>query len=146
IREARRNGGDVVTAVKRRPRLSKTFGQAAELRIAAHEEGWRHPKSKEQWTNSLKRYAAAIWDKNVADVDEEDVKAILEPIWRTKIVTARRVRHRVEKVLDFAKTQKWRDGENPAKWVGHLAEVLPRMPRLAKGHYPACPVDQVPAF
>src|SRR5206468_3888418 len=109
---------------------------------------WRHPENEQQWTNSLTSYCKEnkhpIWDKDVALVEKGDVTAILRPIWDKKPVTARRVRHRIEKVLDFAKANGWRKGDNPAKWVGDLKELLPPLP--GGGHQPACPVDQVPAF
>jgi len=48
------------------------------------------------------------------------VHRVLEPIWTTKPETAGRVRGRIEKILDRAKANKYRDGENPARWRDNL--------------------------
>ncbi|WP_405054293.1 phage integrase central domain-containing protein [Telmatospirillum sp.] len=64
----------------------------------------------------------------------------------TKQETASRLRGRIEKVLDAAKARGWRTGENPAQWRGHLDHLLPRRQKLQRGHQPAMPYDQVPAF
>jgi integrase len=57
------------------------------------------------------------------------------------------VRGRIESILDWAKTIGHRDGENPARWRGHLENLLPRRDKLRKvKHHPAMPFDDVPAF
>ena len=72
--------------------------------------------------------------------------AVLKPIWTVKAETASRVRGRIEKVLDAAKAKGYRDGENPARWRGHLDHLLPRPSKLARGHHAAMPYDEVAAF
>ena len=76
----------------------------------------------------------------------DDVLAVLKPIWVNKAETASRVRGRIEKVLDAAKAKGFRQGENPARWRGHLDHLLPRRPRLTRGHHVAMPYENVPAF
>jgi integrase len=76
----------------------------------------------------------------------DDVLAVLKPIWTTKSETASRVRGRIEKVLDAAKAKGFREGENPARWRGHLDHLLPRPSKLARGHHAAMPYEDVPAF
>ena len=76
----------------------------------------------------------------------DDVLAVLKPIWTTKAETASRVRGRIEKVLDAAKAKGFRDGENPARWRGHLDHLLPRPLKLARGHHAAMPYEDVAAF
>lgn len=71
----------------------------------------------------------------------------LEPIWLTKAETATRLRTRIEKVLDWAKVSGYRDGENPARWRGHLDKVLPANPKSKRvKHLAALPFKDVPAF
>jgi len=73
------------------------------------------------------------------------VLAVIEPIWRTKANTAHRVRARIETVLDWAKARGYRQGDNPARWRGHLKTLLPKA-GLVSHHYPAMSVDEVPDF
>jgi hypothetical protein len=55
-----------------------------------------------------------------------DVLAVIEPIWRAKANMAHRVRSRIETVLDWAKARGYRQGDNPARWRGHLKTLLPK--------------------
>jgi integrase len=71
---------------------------------------------------------------------------VLQPLWGTTTETASRLRGRLELLLDFAKAQGWRTGENPARWKGHLENILPRRPKLAQSHYAAMPYRELPAF
>ena len=80
------------------------------------------------------------------EITTEDVLAVLKPIWTTKNETASRVRGRIERVLDAAKARGLRQGENPARWRGHLANLLSKRQKLARGHHPAMPYRDVPAF
>ena len=125
-----------------------TFREAAEQLLAAHELGWRNPKHRQQWRNSLANYAyPVIGDISVAAVDKALVLKILEPLWRSKPETATRVRGRIERVLDAAKARGQRDGENPARWRGHLDAVLPRRSKVQTvKHHPALPYKELPAF
>ena len=50
----------------------------------------------------------------------------LEGIWTSKNETASRLRGRIETVLDWATVSKYREGENPARWRGHLDKILPK--------------------
>jgi len=83
----------------------------------------------------------------VQGVDVALVMAVLEPIWSTKSETASRVRGRIESVLDWAKALGLRDGENPARWRGHLDMLLPKPSKVStvKNH-PALPYGDLPAF
>lgn len=133
-----------------------TFKAVAEAHINANEDSWRNPKHRQQWRNTLTTYVyPVIGDLSVADVDTPHVLKILEPIWRDKPETASRVRGRIETVLDAAKARGYRKGENPARWRGHLAQVLPdvakakaaRNRKLERdGHHKALPYVEVPGF
>lgn len=125
-----------------------TFREAAELYIAAHAPGWRNAKHKAQWPNTLKAYAYPVFgDLSVKAVDTPLILKVLEPIWTTKTETAKRLRGRIESVLDWATVRKYRSGENPARWRGHLAKLLAKPTKVAKvKHHPALPYSEVSTF
>lgn len=119
---------------------SLTFGAVALDYVSSHEAGWKNAKHRQQWRNTLQTYAKPIWQKAVADVDINDVLAILRPIWTVKPETASRVRGRIERVLDAAKARKLRSGENPAVWRGNLSFLLARRKKGPKNHHAAMPL------
>jgi integrase len=83
----------------------------------------------------------------VQAIDTALVLKVLEPIWTTKPETAGRVRGRLESILDFAKVRGYRDGENPARWRGHLDKLLPARSKVrAIEHHAALPYAELPAF
>lgn len=72
---------------------------------------------------------------------------VLEPIWSEKAETATRLRARIERVLDWATVRGHRAGENPARWRGHLDNLLPKLKKkLRVKHHPALPFDQIGPF
>jgi integrase len=86
-------------------------------------------------------------DLPVADVATEHVMSILEPIWRVKPETASRLRGRIEAVIDYASAREWRTGDNPARWRGHVANMLPSRNKVARpGHHAALPWAQMAGF
>ena len=126
----------------------KTFEEAAKAYIDAHGDTWKNPKHRAQWVSTLETYAYPYMGKlQVRDVAQEHVLAALEPIWKTKNETASRVRGRIESVLDWATVRKYREGENPARWKGHLDKLLPAPSKVQKvEHHRALPIDGMPAF
>src|SRR4029078_7985113 len=61
--------------------------------------------------------------------------------------TAKRLRGRIEAVLDWAKASEFRTGENPARWRGRLDKLLPAGAKIAKTeHHPAIDFQEAPAF
>ena len=125
-----------------------TFKQCAEAYIAANEGAWKNAKHAAQWASTLKTYVYPhIGHLAVADVDTGLVLKCIEPIWRDKTETASRVRGRVESILDWATVRKYRTGDNPARWLGHLEHVLPSKGKLAKvNHHAALPYAELPDF
>jgi integrase len=125
-----------------------TFRQCAARYIEAHKPGWRNEKHAAQWAATLASYAyPTIGGLPASDIDTGHVTLILQPIWATKPETASRVRGRIEAILDFASTHGWRSSENPARWKGHLENVLPRRSKVAKVvHHTALPWQQIGAF
>lgn len=129
-------------------RTVPTFGAFAEEYIASVEDGWRNPVHRQQWRSSLRDHAAALHNKPVDAITTDDVLAVLQPIWLEKPETAKRVRGRIEKILDAAKARglRPRDASNPALYRGHLALLLPKQSKLIRGHHAALPWRDAPAF
>jgi len=125
-----------------------TFRAAAEAYMADNASGWSNPRHAAQWTATLKNYAyPKIGDLSVRDIEVAHVLEILRPIWTTKTETASRLRGRIEVVLDWCKARKYLDGENPARWRGHLDKLLPKPSKVAKPkHHAALPMDDMAAF
>jgi integrase len=123
-----------------------SFGEMADTVREALAAGFRNEKHKAQWKMTLESYAAPLRGKPVDTIATDDVLAVLKPIWSTKAETASRVRGRIEKVLDAAKAKGFREGENPARWRGHLDHLLPRPSKLVRGHHAAMPYEDVAAF
>jgi integrase len=124
-----------------------TFGAFADDLIDSIKAGFRNAKHEYQWRQTLgDSYCAEIRNKPVDQIGTEDVLRVLRPHWSDKQETASRLRGRIERVLDAAKAKGLRTGENPARWRGHLDTLLSKRQKLKRGHQPAMPFDQVPAF
>ena len=125
-----------------------TFKEVGEKYIAAHTPGWKSPKHAAQWTSTLESYAyGTVGNLAVSAVRVSHILKILEPIWATKNETASRLRGRIENILDYAGAQGWRTGDNPARWKGHLNNLLPAPGKVATvEHHPALPWQECPAF
>ena len=143
---------DAKVAHRQAQRLSaakgRTFRQVAEEFIGRNEAGWRNPKHRQQWRNTLATYVyPVIGELPVAAVDTGFVVQVLDPIWAVKPETASRVRGRIEAVLDAATVRGYREGPNPAQWKGNLGHVLPARAKVRKvEHHAALPFDEIPAF
>ena len=129
-------------------RQAVTFRQVADQYLTANAAGWSNPKHAAQWTATLAAYAyPSMGAVPVAEVATAHVLAALEPIWRIKPETASRVRGRIETILTAATVRGLRNGENPARWRGHLAELLPARSKVAPvEHHAALPFPELPAF
>ena len=125
-----------------------TFDQAVEQFMETHEDGWRSAKHRQQWRNTLKAYASpALGHLAVALIGTAEVTRVLDPIWKKKPETASRLRGRIERILDWSKVRGYRDGENPARWRGHLDKVFPTRAKLRQiQHHAAVPIDDMPAL
>jgi integrase len=125
-----------------------TFKECADNYIKAHRAGWRNGKHAAQWGATLATYAEPIIGAlPVQAIDTTLVLKILEPIWTAKPETAGRVRGRIESILDWAKAREYRQGENPARWRGHLDKLLPARGKVRKvEHHAALPYTELPDF
>lgn len=138
----------VASALRAEQAQALTFDQAAQQLIDSKSDEWRNPKHRAQWIATLETYASPVVGRLlVGDVTQAHVLAILQPIWKGKTETATRVRGRVEQVLDWARARGFREGENPARWRGHLDKLLPAPTKLARvTHHAALPIKAMPAF
>lgn len=107
---------------------------------------WRNAKHRAQWRQTLEVQAAHLWSRPVGSIETADILTVLRPIWHKKPETARRIRGRIETILDAAKAAGQRSGDNPGRWRGHLDKLLPRSKKLSRGHHAAMPYADVPAF
>ena len=123
-----------------------TFGQYAMQHLDEIDDGFKNPKHRQQWRNTLITYAASMWDVPIADVQTDQVLDCLRPIWLSIPETASRVRGRIERVLDAARAKDLRLGDNPARARGHLALLLPARSQVQVRHHPALPFGQVADF
>lgn len=125
-----------------------TFDQCATAYIQAHRGEWKNAKHANQRENTLTTYATpVIGSLPVAGVDTALVVKVLNPIWQTKTETATRPRGRIEAILDWATVSKYRQGDNPARWRGHLENLLANPNKVAKvKHHPALPWQEIGAF
>lgn len=138
----------VSSALSAQQATDKTFEQAAAAYIDSHGDSWKNAKHRAQWTSTLETYAYPVVGKLlVRDVGKEHVLNILEPIWKTKTETAKRLRGRIEAVLDWATAREYRAGENPARWKGHLDKLLAAPSKVSKVvHHRALSIDAMSGF
>jgi integrase len=122
-----------------------SFREAATAFIEAHSVA---SKSIGQWTASLDTYVNPVFGAlPVQEIDTGLVMKVIEPLWTTKTVTAGRIRNRIERILNWAKARGYRDGENPARWSGHLENLLAKKSKVAKvTHHAALPYGEMPEF
>lgn len=145
------NGTDPVAAARAAALAAggiPSFKDAAEQFIASHRDGWRNPKHRQQWENTLATYAhPVIGEMSVADVAVADVLRVLEPVWKAKPETATRLRGRIEAVIDWAIAREYRSGDNPARWRGRLQQLLPAKTKIRRVvHHPALDWRLIGAF
>jgi hypothetical protein len=150
-RKARLEGKDPLTekrAQRTRERLDATkaltFKDCAEQYMISHKAGWRSEKSLPQWQASLRDYVFPVFgDFPVQAIDVAIVMKAIEPIWTAKTETASRVRGRIESILDWATARGYRQGENPARWRGHLENLLPSRRKVQRwSTMPPCPTPR----
>lgn len=141
-----RDGINPLQEKRVRPKDVPTFGAFADTLVGDIASGFSNQKHAAQWRTTLTTHAAALRDKPVDKITTDDVLAVLKPIWTTIPETASRLRGRIERVLSAAKAKGLREGENPARWRGHLDQMLPKRQKLSRGHHAALPFDQVPVF
>ena len=157
------DGIDPITAkrvAKATATQALTFREAAEKYLNQHQIKWSNAKHRDQFLASLNKFAFPIIGAlPVAVIDTAAVLRVLEQtvpagnkpglaagcFWAVRPETAERVRGRIESTLDWCKVRGLRDGDNPARWRGHLREALPAR-RHRTQHHPALPYVELPKF
>lgn len=129
-------------------RSPRKFRTAAEELIKARRPTWQNAKHAAQWEATLETYAfPVLGDLAVSHIGTDEVLRVLNPIWTEKPETATRVRQRIEAVLDYAGARGWREGDNPARWRGHLDKLLAKRTEVAAvEHHAALPWQEMAAF
>jgi integrase len=127
---------------------SLKFKDAAATYMAAHRVAWKNDKHAAQWVSTLQTYAyPLLGDVSMYAIDTALVMKVIEPIWAEKPETANRLRGRIEAILDWATARGYREGENPARWRGHLDKLLPSRSKVRKTqHHSALAYAELPAF
>ena len=147
-----RRGVDPITARREEQAetpKAMTFGQYANSFVdAAVKAGrWRGAKTEARWRNLLENHAKAIRGRALASIKTKDIIDVLKPLWGEKQETAEKLREAIERVLDAAKVEGHRSGDNPASWKGNLSHVLHKPDELTnRNHHAAMPYTDVPAF
>jgi integrase len=153
-RKLRLEGIDPIEARKAQRTASRleatkamTFGACVDAYLQTHEAAWKNAVHRHQWRMTLTEYCKSISGLPVQHIDTDLVLRVLTPLWKTRTQTAKRLRGRIERVLSWAKGRGLRDGENPARWSGHLDEMLPSPAKIAAAqHYSALPYAEIPQF
>ena len=125
-----------------------SFRQCIGEFLAAHEAGWQNRKHRQQWSNTLATYVCPVMGELPVDIiGTDEVLRALQPIWQVKPETASRIRGRIERVLDWARAKGLREGENPARWRGHLDKLLPKATAIRSvRHHAALAWKDLPSF
>jgi integrase len=124
-----------------------TFGATAEAFFESNKSRYRNAKVRHDWLPMLKRHCSKIWHLPVNAIGIDEVLSVIQPIWLSKNVTARRVMHRIGQVIRFAYVKKWGPTlDNPARYGGQLEYVLPRNANQNVRHHPSIKLDQLPAL
>jgi integrase len=125
-----------------------TFRHCAQALIESKAHTWRNAKHESQWTNTLTSHVyPLIGDLAVATIDTPLVVKCLSPIWLRTNETARRLQGRIAAVLDWATAHGFRQGDNPARWKGHLDKLLADPRKVQKrGHFAALPYTEIGSF
>lgn len=141
-------GRDARRSLRENNTPAMTFRSAAEAYMAAHAASWKNSKHRDQWAATLIKYAyPVLGDIDVAKVELPHIMHVLEPIWLAKTETAKRLRGRLEMVLDWATAREFRTGSNPARWRGHLDKLLAKPSKVRRiVHHRALPVGDLPDF
>jgi len=148
IEDRRKERDERLAAARLLKAREHSFESCAEAYIASHKAGWRNTKHGDQWQATLATYAYPVFGAlPVQSIDTGMIMKALAPIWATKSETATRVRGRIESVLGWATTSGYRTGDNPARWRGHLQNLLPARAKVTKVvHHPALPHHELGAF
>jgi integrase len=124
---------------------TETFGTFADTYVANVSGGFKSEIHKGQRKLSIESHAASLRPMRLDAITTEDILRVLEPIWEKTPETGKRTQGRIERILDAARAKGLRTGENPARWKGHLKELLGKR-KGPKAHHAALAYTDMPAF
>jgi len=135
-------------ALKKEMMSTITFAEAARQCHEKKSQEFKNQKHSHDWISSVNLHAIpVIGDLPVSEIDMPQILSVLQPIWTEKTETATRLRQRLEHILSWATVSGYREGENPARWKGHLSEILPAPNKVRKrSHFKALPWQEIGAF
>jgi integrase len=127
---------------------ARTFEECTHDFLLAKRAEWSNAKHAAQWASTLQTYAfPVIGSIGIANIETAHLMSVLTPIWTSKTETASRLRGRIESILSWASVQGLRAGDNPARWRGHLDQLLPAPTRVASvEHFASMPYSELAAF
>lgn len=141
LRDAAKAGRDPIVERDKDRTAGHTFEAAARATHLALKDGWA-AKNAAAFLTSLEEHAFPSLGKiKVADIESSHIRDMLQPIWLTIPVMARKVRQRISTVLNFAHSNGWRATEAPGRSV---TVGLPRQPK--GGNFEAMPYADVPGL
>ena len=146
LREALEQGLDPKDERESSKQGPTLFGTYADQYIAAQRPSWRNEKHAQQWEMTITKYAASLRRMPLDEISTADILTVLKPRWSKTPETAKRLQSRIEAILDAAKANGLRTGDNPARWRGHLDQLLPKRTKLSRGHHAALPFAELPLF
>lgn len=137
---------DIDPIAEKQKTVIVTFEEAAQHLVKTLQSDWKNEKTRQQWVRTINHYCKPILEIPVDKIETEHIMKVLKPVWSEKEETARRLRARIERILDYASAHNWRAGENPARWKGHLKDLLPKRDKTKKRNFASMPYEEIPAF
>jgi len=131
---------------ERKQDAPKTFGDAADSLLNELSKTWKHEKHGAQWNRALNVLAKPIRNNQVSGITVQDVLSVVKPVYDRTPETGRRLRARIERVLDYATAHGFRAGDNPARLNAHFKILMGNKKETPRKHYAAMPYADVPAF
>jgi integrase len=135
---------EAVTAAIASEASAMTFAACADALFAQLGPTFRNDKHRKQWRTALDRAKQAFGSVDVAAIDTPMLVKLLGPVWEKTPESGSRLRGRIERVLDWATAGGFRNGENPARWSGHLEHILVK--KAKADHHKAMPFDELPGY
>jgi integrase len=143
IRTMLRAGQDP-RAVRARKTAAPTLAAVLDLYMADKAGAWKGSGTEAQWRQQLGKHCPALLATPVDRIDTETVLAEIRPIWKRTLGNTQRLR--LEALLDYARVKKHREGDNPARWDGHLEHLMVAPTHKGKTNHAALPFAETPAF
>ena len=123
-----------------------TFGEIADEYFASKQTEYRNDKYREMVRRSLVNGLAQLRSLTFDAIETETILRVLKPVWNETPETAKRLREKIEAIIDAATAKGLRRGDNPARWKGHLEHLLPKRQKVEKTHHAAMPYRDLPTF